>query len=183
MLDEQPIQFSRSMVAHLVGTHFQNVASLLEPRQPRSKHNPDIAGPGLASEVDWLAPGRLRHFYALLRKEVPAAFEGGGRSAGVAATRGARERAGRVIGITTMRISLWSRAALSARWQKTRRCRHRGTAAAAIAILSLLSGCVFGKHRTAHNNLTPGGPWGYYSGAIDTRWDADGRTMTLLTEL
>lgn len=25
--------------------------------------------------------------------------------------------------------------------------------------------------------------WGYYSGPVDTRWDADGRTMTLLSEL
>ena len=44
----------------------------------------------------------------------------------------------------------------------------------------LLSGCVFGKkNRTASDNLNPAGPWGYYSGNIDTRWDADGRTMTL----
>ena len=44
----------------------------------------------------------------------------------------------------------------------------------------LLSGCVFSKH---HDNTDPAGPWGYYSGTIDTRWDADGRTMTLLNEL
>ena len=25
--------------------------------------------------------------------------------------------------------------------------------------------------------------WGYYSGPVDTRWDSDGRTMTLLSEL
>jgi len=47
----------------------------------------------------------------------------------------------------------------------------------------LLSGCVFGKHNTAHDNTNPSGPWGYYSGTIDTRWDADGRSMTLLNEL
>ena len=47
----------------------------------------------------------------------------------------------------------------------------------------LLSGCIFGKHRTAQDSLNPAGPWGYYSGSIDTRWDADGRTMTLLNEL
>ena len=47
----------------------------------------------------------------------------------------------------------------------------------------LLSGCAFGKHRTAHDNTNPAGPWGYYSGPVDTRWDADGRTMTLLNEL
>src|SRR5256885_2349862 len=39
----------------------------------------------------------------------------------------------------------------------------------------LLSGCVFGKPRTAHDNTNPAGPWGYYSGTVDTRWDADGR--------
>src|SRR6266446_972989 len=26
-------------------------------------------------------------------------------------------------------------------------------------------------------------PWGYYSGPVDTRWDNDGRNMTLLSEL
>jgi hypothetical protein len=44
----------------------------------------------------------------------------------------------------------------------------------------LLSGCIFSKH---HDNTDPAGPWGYYSGTIDTRWDQDGRTMTLLNEL
>jgi hypothetical protein len=29
----------------------------------------------------------------------------------------------------------------------------------------------------------PGNKWGYYSGQPETRWDADGRTMTLLNEL
>ena len=32
-------------------------------------------------------------------------------------------------------------------------------------------------------NYKPGGTWGYYSGPIDTRWNADGRTMTVLNEL
>ena len=35
--------------------------------------------------------------------------------------------------------------------------------------------------RTAHTK--PAETWGYYSGPIDTRWDSDGRTMTLLNEL
>ena len=53
-----------------------------------------------------------------------------------------------------------------------------------VAILAfVLTGCVFGKHRIAHDNTNPAGPWGYYSGNIDTRWDQDGRTMTLLNEL
>jgi hypothetical protein len=47
----------------------------------------------------------------------------------------------------------------------------------------LLSGCIFGKHRTARDNTDPAGPWGYYSGTIDARWSTDGRTMTLLNEL
>src|ERR1044071_6440772 len=53
----------------------------------------------------------------------------------------------------------------------------------ALILALLLSGCVFGKHRIAQDNTNPAGPWGYYSGNIDTRWDADGRTMTLLNEL
>ncbi len=52
-----------------------------------------------------------------------------------------------------------------------------------LAFAFLLCGCVFGKHRTTHDNTNPAGPWGYYSGTVDTRWDADGRTMTLLNEL
>ncbi len=48
----------------------------------------------------------------------------------------------------------------------------------------LFSGCIFGGPKHARNdNTNPAGPWGYYSGTIDTRWDQDGRTMTLLNEL
>jgi hypothetical protein len=74
-----------------------------------------------------------------------------------------------------------SRAAVSARWRKARR---HSAAATAILICVWLTGCVFGKrHTVAHDNLDPAGPWGYYNGTIDTRWDADGRSMTLLNEL
>jgi hypothetical protein len=53
----------------------------------------------------------------------------------------------------------------------------------ALIFLLLLTGCsMFGK-KNRTDNLNPAGPWGYYSGTIDTRWDADGRTMTLLNEL
>lgn len=53
-----------------------------------------------------------------------------------------------------------------------------------LLVALLLSGCILGKgNQTARNNFNPAGPWGYYSGPIDTRWDADGRTMTLLNEL
>ena len=47
----------------------------------------------------------------------------------------------------------------------------------------LLTACGSGKSpgsiaRTAQSN-----PWGYYSGAPETRWNPDGRSMTLLNEL
>jgi len=47
----------------------------------------------------------------------------------------------------------------------------------------LVTACSSGKSpgsiaRTAESN-----PWGYYSGAPETRWNSDGRTMTLLSEL
>ncbi len=47
----------------------------------------------------------------------------------------------------------------------------------------LVTACGSGKSpgsiaRTAESN-----PWGYYSGAPETRWNSDGRTMTLLSEL
>jgi hypothetical protein len=80
----------------------------------------------------------------------------------------------------TSRTTRCSRGARSPRWEKARRL---SAAATALVCVLLLSGCVFGRHRQAHNNLDPAGPWGYYSGAIDTRWDADGRTMTMLNEL
>src|SRR3979490_535689 len=48
----------------------------------------------------------------------------------------------------------------------------------------LLTGCVFRKrHSVARDNLSPTNTRGYFSGPIDTRWEADGRTMTLLNEL
>lgn len=53
-----------------------------------------------------------------------------------------------------------------------------------LLLLAVLeSGCVFGKHRHGGDNTNPAGPWGYYSGPIDTRWETDGRTMILLNEL
>jgi endonuclease G len=54
---------------------------------------------------------------------------------------------------------------------------------AALLLAFLLTGCIFGKHRSAQNNTNPAGPWGYYSGPIETRWETDGRTMTLMNEL
>lgn len=73
-----------------------------------------------------------------------------------------------------------SRAALSARWEKVRRL---SAAATALVICVSLSGCLFRGHRKGGDNLDPAGPWGYYSGTIDTRWAGDGRSMTLLNEL
>ena len=60
--------------------------------------------------------------------------------------------------------------------------RRMGNAAALLLCL-VLSGCVFGRKHARQDNSNPAGPWGYYSGTIDTRWDADGRTMILLNEL
>src|SRR4051812_41255017 len=46
------------------------------------------------------------------------------------------------------------------------------------------SGCIFrGPKHARNDNTNPAGPWGYYSGTTDTRWDQDGWTMTLLNEL
>jgi hypothetical protein len=52
-----------------------------------------------------------------------------------------------------------------------------------LLIACLLSACGFLKHRRGGDNTNPAGPWGYYSGAIETRWETDGRSMTLLNEL
>ncbi len=72
MLDEQPVQLSRRMAEHLDRPHLQNVAGFLEPGQPRPKHHPDFARPGLAPEMGRLASPRLRHLPALLCEEFPA---------------------------------------------------------------------------------------------------------------
>jgi hypothetical protein len=48
----------------------------------------------------------------------------------------------------------------------------------------LLSSCVFGGKKSVRQEpVKPTSTWGYFSGPIDTRWEADGRTMTLLNEL
>ena len=48
----------------------------------------------------------------------------------------------------------------------------------------LLSACVFGGKKKATSSATKhNNNWGYFSGPINTRWEADGRTMTLLNEL
>jgi hypothetical protein len=84
----------------------------------------------------------------------------------------------------TIHFPRWSRAAQAARWEKARRSGSCRTAATALVILFSLSGCsLFGWNRSKGDNLDPAGPWGYYSGTIDTRWSTDGRSMTLLNEL
>ena len=51
-------------------------------------------------------------------------------------------------------------------------------------IAVLLSSCVFGGKKAGTIERTkPPSTWGYFSGPIETRWEADGRTMTLLNEL
>ena len=48
---------------------------------------------------------------------------------------------------------------------------------------SLLCGCATNTPAPWNEAATQSHPWGYYSGAPITRWDPDGRTMTLLNEL
>ena len=53
-----------------------------------------------------------------------------------------------------------------------------------LIIALLFSSCIFGGKKSAEQELIkPTAKWGYFSGPIDTRWEADGRTMTLLNEL
>ena len=52
-----------------------------------------------------------------------------------------------------------------------------------LVLAFLLSSCVFGRKSTPREHAKPINTWGYFSGPIDTRWEADGRTMTLLNEL
>jgi len=47
----------------------------------------------------------------------------------------------------------------------------------------LLTGCGSGKTPGWTARATLAHPWGFYSGEPETRWNADGRSMTLLSEL
>ena len=47
----------------------------------------------------------------------------------------------------------------------------------------LLTACSSGKSAGWTDRAERMDPWGYYSGAPETRWNSDGRTMTLLSEL
>src|SRR4051812_24280715 len=56
--------------------------------------------------------------------------------------------------------------------------------ALAFVLALACSGCIFrGPKHARNDNTNPAGPWGYYSGPIETRWETDGRTMTLMNEL
>ena len=52
-----------------------------------------------------------------------------------------------------------------------------------IAIAALLGGCGSGKGPAWTMGAVQSHKWGFYSGYPETRWDPDGRTMTLLNEL
>lgn len=53
-----------------------------------------------------------------------------------------------------------------------------------LIIAMLLAGCASHRvPRAEHALRNPPTDWGYYSGPVDTRWESDGRTMTLLNEL
>jgi hypothetical protein len=67
---------------------------------------------------------------------------------------------------------------------KTARTQAREAVAAAVLVVfsASITGCA--SHKTPWTALAKQQhPWGYYIGAVDTRWNSDGRTMTLLNEL
>src|SRR3954466_7350771 len=70
MLDEQSIQLSRCLVAHLDGAHLQDVTGVVEPGESGPKHDPDPARSGLAVEVDRLNLDLQRNLYALLSQRI-----------------------------------------------------------------------------------------------------------------
>ena len=47
----------------------------------------------------------------------------------------------------------------------------------------LLTACGSGKSPGSMAGAAQSNPWGYYTGEPETRWNSDGRTMTLLSEL
>ena len=58
-----------------------------------------------------------------------------------------------------------------------------GKLMALLGALLTLSGCASGKKPNWTNFALQSHKWGYYSGFPETRWDPDGRSMTLLNEL
>ena len=54
---------------------------------------------------------------------------------------------------------------------------------ALIAAACLFSGCASDKPVSWREAATQSHPWGYYIGEVVTRWNPDGRSMTLLREL
>jgi hypothetical protein len=58
---------------------------------------------------------------------------------------------------------------------------------ALISLLAVLAGCASSKNSNresgAVQSASRGSKWGYYNGEPVTKWNPDGRTMTLLTEL
>ena len=56
------------------------------------------------------------------------------------------------------------------------------TALATILTTLVLTACASSDSASWRENATLSHPWGYYSGSPVTRWNADGRSMTLLRE-
>jgi hypothetical protein len=58
---------------------------------------------------------------------------------------------------------------------------------ALVSLLVVLAGCASSKNSNresgAEQSASGGSKWGYYNGEPVTKWNPDGRTMTLLTEL
>ena len=53
----------------------------------------------------------------------------------------------------------------------------------AIALIAVLAACGSGKKPNWTAGAEQSHKWGYYSGLVETRWESDGRSMTLLNEL
>ena len=53
----------------------------------------------------------------------------------------------------------------------------------ALLSAAVLTACGSGKSPSSTVGLSQSNKWGYYSGPVETRWENDGRSMTLLNEL
>jgi Protein of unknown function (DUF1353) len=54
---------------------------------------------------------------------------------------------------------------------------------ALVGLIAVLTGCASHENPVAAQSGLGGSKWGYYSGDPITKWNPDGRTMTLLSEL
>ena len=143
------------MVANVDRSYLQNVAGIMESREPFAKHHPDFARSGLASEMDRLAADCNWNFHFVLRSRFPQTDN--------------RRATDHAIGFDAGKAKAEGIGAYYALKNYENNglpyCRRP------FFFLRIASG---GKERA--KTAAAIAKWGYFSGPIVRAWEADGRT-------